>query len=254
MDLIPIPAFSDNYIWQLRDATGRSLFVDPGQAEPVFNANGQQPAPYAILLTHHHNDHIGAVNQLLARWPGTPVYAPHDTRIQGNFYRVFANQSLSIGPWKFRVLSVPGHTRSHVAYFGEELLFCGDTLFSLGCGRLFEGTPEQMHRSLQALAALPPNTRICCAHEYTLGNAAFASTVEPGNHALQQRTLQARAQRAAGQPTLPALLSDELACNPFLRCEVLPVQQAAQQHSGQALPTPTAVFAALRAWKDEFRG
>lgn len=254
MDLLPIPAFNDNYIWRLRAPSGRALIVDPGQAAPVLAAWGNDPPPYAILLTHHHDDHIGGVAKLLEHWPDTPVYAPQDTRLPSGFRHVYGEQMLSIGLWQFRVMTVPGHTRSHIAYAGEGLLFCGDTLFSLGCGRMFEGTAEQMYTSLQRLAALPDATQVCCAHEYTLSNAAFALTIEPGNTALQQRMAQARAQRAAGQPTLPTTLGDERACNPFLRCDVQPVREAVQRRAGQTFTHSSEIFAALRAWKDEFRG
>lgn len=252
MPLQCLPAFDDNYIWLLRDAGGRALVVDPGDAAPVRAALGDTP-PLAILLTHHHGDHIGGVAALLARWPDTPVFAPHDDRIPQATQRVADGDRITVGDWRFEVLAVPGHTRSHVAYHGEGLLFCGDTLFSLGCGRMFEGTPAQMQASLARLAALPGDTRVCCAHEYTLGNAAFALVVEPGNPALQERVAAVRALRAAGRPTLPTTLAEERACNPFLRCDAPAVRAAAEAHAGHPLADAAAVFGALRAWKDGFR-
>lgn len=252
MNLHAIPTFEDNYVWLLRDAAGRALVVDPGEAAPVLAALGDTP-PLAILLTHHHGDHVGGVADLLARWPATPVYAPHDDRIPQASRRVADGDGVAVGDWHFEVLAVPGHTRSHVAYHGEGLLFCGDTLFSLGCGRLFEGTPAQMHASLARLARLPGSTRVCCAHEYTLGNAAFAQVVDPDNPALRARVQTARAQRAAGCPTLPSTIAEERACNPFLRCAAPAVRMAAERHAGQPLADATAVFGVLRSWKDGFR-
>lgn len=253
MPLQCLPAFEDNYIWLLRDAEGRALVVDPGDAAPVLYALGDAP-PLAILLTHHHGDHIGGVADLLARWPATPVFAPHDDRIPQANRRVAGGDRITVGGWHFQVIAVPGHTRSHIAYYGEGLLFCGDTLFSLGCGRMFEGTPPQMHASLARLAALPGDTRVCCAHEYTQGNAAFALAVEPGNAALRARAEAVRALRAAGQPSLPTTVAEERACNPFLRCDAPAVRAAAEAQAGGPLADAVAVFGALRAWKDGFRG
>ena len=245
----PLPAFSDNYIWTLAAPGTGTVIVDPGDAGPVL-ASGLEPS--LLLLTHHHADHIGGAATLLARWPGLPVFAPADPRIDLPRTRVGDGDRVALGPWRFEVLAIPGHTRSHVAFFGHGVLFCGDTLFSLGCGRLFEGTPAQMLGSLDRLASLPGDTRVCCGHEYTLANAAFAAAVEPDNAALRRRTEEATAMRARGMPTLPSLLSEERAANPFLRLDAAAVQAAVGARLGRPPVDRVEAFAELRHWKDGF--
>jgi len=252
MRLSALPAFEDNYIWVLREGRG-ALVVDPGEAAPVLAAAAEGLEPAAILLTHHHNDHIGGVHALLERWPGLPVFAPDDARIEVDAERVGEGSRLRLLDRGVEVLAVPGHTRSHVAYVVDGHLFCGDTLFSLGCGRLFEGTPVQMLESLAKLAALPADTRVCCGHEYTRSNGAFAAAVEPGNAALGARRAEVERLLAAGQPTLPSTLGSERDCNPFLRCEVPAVRAAAAARLGREPADAVEIFAALRAWKDVFR-
>jgi hydroxyacylglutathione hydrolase len=252
MTLHPLPAFHDNYIWTLAAPGAGAVVVDPGEAAPVLAAADQGLAPALVLLTHHHPDHVGGARALLRRWPGLPVFAPDDARIDLPCRRVGDGGMVESGPWRFEVLGVPGHTRSHVAFHGHGLLFCGDTLFSLGCGRLFEGTPAQMLASLDRLAALPGDTRVCCGHEYTLANAAFAAVVEPDNPALRRRTEEATAMRARGLPTLPSTIREELAANPFLRVDVPAVAAAVAAWSGTPPEGRVDTFAALRRWKDGF--
>jgi hydroxyacylglutathione hydrolase len=254
MLLQPLPAFADNYIWTLRDSpAGAPVVVDPGDAAPVLAwAEGLGLVPAALLLTHHHRDHVGGAAALLARWPGLAVFAPEDARIEVPCRRVGDGDVVETGPWRFEVLEVPGHTSSHIAFHGHGLLFCGDTLFSLGCGRMFEGTPAQMLASLDRLAALPPDTRVCCGHEYTLANAAFAAAVDPDNPALRRRTEEARAMRDRDQPTLPATLAGECAANPFLRVDAPAVRDAVALRLGHAPAGRVEAFAGLRRWKDGF--
>ena len=253
MRLLPLPALSDNYIWTLAGAGEGSIVVDPGESAPVLAALGSGPPPAAILLTHHHPDHVGGTGGLLARWPGLPVFAPADDRIQWPCTRVGDGDRVEIAGWAFKVLAVPGHTVSHIAFFGHGVLCCGDTLFSLGCGRLFEGTPAQMLASLERLAALPATTQVCCGHEYTLANAAFARVVDPDNPALRRRTEDATAMRQSGLPTLPSTLADEIAANPFLRVDADAIRASVAAHLGREPDDRIETFAELRRWKDGFR-
>ena len=253
MRLRPLPAFEENYVWTLIDDDGAALVVDPGEAAPVLRAVGEGLSLRGVLLTHHHNDHIGGVPALLAEFPDLPVIGPHDDRIATATARVGVGDTARVGDWVFEVHEIPGHTVSHIAFHGHQVLFCGDTLFSLGCGRLFEGTPMQMLDSLDRLATLPGATRVCCGHEYTVANAAFALAVEPANAALQARAVEAQQLRLASRPTVPSTIDDERACNPFLRIDVPEVRGAVSAHVGRPLLDRTDAFAELRRWKDGFR-
>ncbi len=257
MNLIPLPAFQDNYLWLLHDGQ-RALVVDPGDADPVrkfLAANGLQLD--AILVTHHHPDHIGGVDALRDE-TGARVFGPARERIPEPLQRLAEGDTIEVLGLRFEILEVPGHTAGHIAYYcpafeGAPLLFCGDTLFSGGCGRLFEGTPAQMHASLQKLAALPGATRVCCTHEYTLSNLKFATAVEPGNTQLNHYRQQCEQRRSRGEPTLPSTIALERTVNPFLRTGQPAVAQAAHAHDGADEADPVAVFATLRQWKNEFR-
>jgi hydroxyacylglutathione hydrolase len=259
MKLIPLPAFSDNYLWLLHDAAGQALVVDPGDATPVFDALQRLGLQLrAILVTHHHPDHVGGVAALRDA-TGAPVYGPARETIPEPLVRLQQGEAFEMLGLRFAVLDVPGHTAGHIAFFAPEaedgpLLFCGDTLFSGGCGRLFEGTPAQMLASLDQLAALPGATRVCCAHEYTLSNLKFARAVEPDNQALRDYQQRCEALRAEGFPTLPSTIALERAINPFLRTREAAVAAAAQRHDPAVNPAdPVAVLAALRAWKNGFQ-
>lgn len=256
MNLVAIPALADNVIWMLHDGRDAAV-VDPGDATPVaaeLDARGLRLG--AILVTHHHGDHVGGIAALRPRLQG-PVWGPAREHIPSPFVPVANGDRIELFGHAFEVIDVPGHTAGHVAFFErdaarEPLLFCGDTLFSAGCGRLFEGTPAQMAASLARLAALPDDTRVCCAHEYTLSNLAFAAAVEPGNEKIAAYTALCQARRAAGRLTLPAVLGTEREVNPFLRCRVAAVVAAARAQ-GAASPQEVDVFAALRDWKNRYR-
>ena len=254
-DALAVPAFRDNYIWLVPGPEPRDVaIIDPGLAEPVIDAVEQRGLrPALILCTHHHGDHTGGIEPLAARYH-IPVYAPAAEAIPGTTIGVRDGQTLETPIATFRVIGVPGHTRGHVAYLSDERLFCGDTLFSAGCGRLFEGTAFQMHASLMRLAALPPETRVYCAHEYTLSNLRFARHVEPDNDDILQCERRARRLRDAGQPTLPSTIADERRINPFLRAQHASVRAHVMRLGGQRSDTDAAVFATLRRWKDDFQG
>jgi hydroxyacylglutathione hydrolase len=256
MNLSALPAFSDNYIWMLDDGRD-ALVVDPGEAGPVLQALRKRGLRLAaILVTHHHGDHTGGVDALRPVLEGT-VWGPAAERTPEPRQAVRGGDEIRALGLRFEVIDVPGHTAGHVAYFAAgapdaPLLFCGDTLFSAGCGRLFEGTAAQLHASLQRLAGLPADTRVCCTHEYTLSNLRFAQAVEPGNAALEAHRQWCEARRASDLPTLPSTLGLEARINPFLRCE-RPEVRASAHARGAAQDDPVTVFATLRTWKNEFR-
>jgi len=253
--ITPIPAFEDNYVWLLREPDGcAAVVVDPGDEEPVIAALEESGLDLAaILITHHHYDHIGGVKDLLAEWPEALVFGPPDRRIPAVTRPVGEGALVEIPGLgiTFRVLEVPGHTSSHIAYLGDGALFCGDTLFAAGCGRVFDGTFEQLAASLERIATLPPDTVVYCAHEYTLANLGFAEWVEPDSAAVAARMAEARRLRELGRPTVPSRLAEELATNPFLRTGVPGVRDAAERFAGRPLRASAEIFRALRRWKDE---
>ena len=256
LNIQPIAAFTDNYIWLLSDPqTQQAFVVDPGDAEPVRAALQQQKLELTgILLTHHHFDHVGGV-QALCEEVQPVVYGPHNQAIDNIDTRLGAGDGVEVLGIDFEVLEVPGHTLDHIAYVHRSetpLVFCGDTLFAGGCGRLFEGNPPMMLQSLQSLAALPPSTRVYCAHEYTLANLAFARAVEPNNAALSARMEAAQAMRDRGEPTVPSDIGLELATNPFLRCNTPALQASLEQQGKLEGDSPVDVFTTVRGWKDHF--
>ncbi len=253
LNISAIPALADNYIWLLTATDKRCAVVDPGEAQPVLDVlKGRGLDLRYILLTHHHYDHVDGVPELLEQ-SGATVYGPADDRLpfvdtvcrEGEKIRL---EELELS---FQVLEVPAHTRSHIAFYGHGALFCGDTLFSVGCGRLFEGTAAEMQRALDKLAGLPAETRVYCAHEYTQSNCTFALAVEPDNQALIKRAGEVAALRATGANTLPSTLGEELSTNPFLRTRVEAVVEAARKLDPKARPGETTM-AVIRAWKDRF--
>jgi hydroxyacylglutathione hydrolase len=254
MQVDPIKAFSDNYIWCLRGEHGGGFatVVDPGDARPVFDYLRQHRLRLAaILITHKHSDHTGGIRRLLEVYPGIAVYGPRNEPIAALTDKVAAGDRVELQPLAgFEVLDVPGHTEGHVAYFGEGALFCGDTLFAAGCGRVFSGTHAQLYASLQQIASLPAETLVYCAHEYTLDNLGFAQWVEPANAVIKERLERDRQRRRSGLPTVPSTLQEELRTNPFLRTHLPQVKAMAEKYAGKVLQDGEAVFTALRTWKD----
>ena len=253
MQIHPVAAFKDNYIWVL-EAEGKAVAVDPGDDAPVEDFLRERGLELtAVLATHHHADHVGGLPNLVRHWkcpafgPAREVEAHLDRRLgEGDRFRV---PGLDL---ELEAIDIPGHTAGHIALFGGGLLFCGDTLFACGCGRLFEGTPAQMVASLTKLAKLPAATRAYCGHEYTMSNIRFAEAVEPGNRELAQRRARDAAKRDRGEPTVPSTIGEELATNPFLRCREPEVVAAAERRAGRRLAGEVEVFAEIREWKNGF--
>lgn len=255
LSVTPIEAFSDNYIWCLYRADEKAAFVvDPGDGNAVLKALAELDLELAgILITHHHFDHTGGLDTLL-RHRDVPVFGPHNLAITQITSRLADGETAQVLGSEFEVITVPGHTLDHIAFYSRKdgLLFCGDTLFAGGCGRLFEGDAATMYQSLQRLAALPATTRAYCAHEYTLANLKFATAVEPQNLQLQARIVRDKHARDQNIPTVPSSLGLELETNPFLRCATPSVAAHMQELAAVDAADPVAVFAAVRSWKDSF--
>ncbi|EGA63596.1 hydroxyacylglutathione hydrolase [Vibrio brasiliensis] len=251
LNIKSIPAFNDNYIWLIQNSDRRCAVVDPGDAAPVLAyLNEHNLSLEAILITHHHNDHIGGVPELVRQFPQVDVVGPANEPVPTLTHAVEAGDQIELFDEVFFVLGLEGHTSGHIGYVGDGKLFCGDVLFSAGCGRVFEGTMEQMHTSLSKLAALPEETEVYCAHEYTTSNVAFALAVEPDNSQLQQYRDEVNRLRAQNQPTLPTTIRREKWINPFLRTDQPSVIRSVANRTSQT--DPLAIFTALREWKNEF--
>ncbi len=255
-----IPAFSDNYIWKIVSADQKQVvLVDPGDAQVcIDNIERHNQQIVAILITHHHADHTGGVAQLVKyakqkQWP-IKVYGPKAEHTPCNTDKVDQQSSVLISELSltFKVIDLPGHTLGHIAYYANNMLFCGDTLFSAGCGRLFEGSPEQMFNSLQKLAKLPNDTLVYCTHEYTLANLEFALTVDNNNRALKNYQQQVMTLRDKGDISLPSSIAKELSINPFLRCHDSNIRHSVSQYQHTRLENDLDTFTALRLWKDKF--
>ncbi len=250
-----LPSRKDNYIWLIECPPERkAVVVDPGEAAPVERALAERKLELAaILVTHHHYDHVEGIPDLVAEHP-IPVFGPADEPVPCRTHPVEEGEHLPFAEWDIdlSVMKIPGHTKGHVGYYGGHRLFCGDTLFTAGCGKVFDGTVEQLFLSLQRIAALPGNTLIHCAHEYTEENLRFARLVEPGNPDIHARLEATHRLRAKGVATVPSMLTEEKRTNPFLRCHVPEVIRAAEQYAGHPLKTSREVFEVLRDWRDRF--
>jgi len=253
IEVVPVRAFNDNYVWTLVNGSNAAV-VDPGDAAPVLAyLHAHKLTLTAILNTHHHADHVGGNEELLRHF-SVPVYGPHDERIASVTRRLREGERFTLDGIgvELTVLEIPAHTRSHISFHNEDMLFCGDTLFACGCGRIFEGTPAQMHAALTKLIALPDHTRVYCGHEYTLSNIRFALAAEPGNAALADWEREAAAQRARDEVTLPSTIAREKAANPFVRCDQPGVIASASKRAGRPLTDATSVLAEIRDWKNNF--
>lgn len=247
-----IPAFEDNYIWLLKLGGGQAVVVDPGEAPPVIATLEQQDLSLvAILVTHGHHDHVGGIAELVRRYQPA-VYGPRNDIVPFIKHTLGDGDQVSIGPLQLVVMDVPGHTAGHIAYYGHNSLFCGDTLFTAGCGKIFSGTSQQLYHSLKKISGLPKYINIYCAHEYTLDNLRFALMVEPDNDAMKQRQQQAQILRQQGLATVPSTLELELNTNPFLRCHSATIIVATQENTAKPLNNEEDVFQSLRQWKDDF--
>lgn len=265
LNIIPIPAFSDNYIWMLQqDQAPGIVLVDPGDERKIIDyLETESLYPVAILITHQHYDHTGGIRKLVEKFPQVKIFCSGnkvseiplsiDLPIPEYITHVVADgDSIEINELgiRFEVIAIPGHTLDHLAYFGEGALFCGDTIFGCGCGRLFSGTAEQLTASMEKLSVLPAGTRVYPAHEYTIDNIGFAKWVEPDNQDIVQRDNDDMAKQEKGIPTLPSTLAIELKTNPFMRYKIAEVKQAAEKYAGHALNTDADILAAIRQWKD----
>lgn len=251
-DIIPIRAFKDNYIWLMQQ--GRNAWVvDPGDATPVIDYLRENSLELAgILITHHHSDHSGGIADLLNEAGSVPVYGFRNSKVRQLSHFVKEGDEVFCGELTLKVAEIPGHTLDHIAFYNNEIIFCGDTLFSAGCGRVFEGTYEQMYQSLMKLLRMPESAKIYCGHEYTLQNLSFAKEVEPDNVFIQNKIENVRQLLADEQPTLPSLLREEKNINPFLRCQENTVIQAVQKKTQTSLTKPEEIFKGLREWKNHF--
>lgn len=255
IQILPILGFKDNYIWCLiNEKTKHCIIVDPGEAKPVLTQLKQLNLKLdAILITHHHWDHTNGIRSIL-KHHHVPVFGPAKEKIAGVNNPVDEGDKIELVNWPiFEVLAIPGHTLGHIAYLGNSLLFCGDTLFTAGCGRLFEGTPEQLLNSLNKLAQLPDEVQIYCGHEYTLANLHFAQAVEPHNIHIKERLEKTRELRQKNLPSVPSLLSEERLSNPFLRCDNPEIKRRIEKRTGKKLATPVEIFTYLRQWKNNFK-
>ncbi|AWB67838.1 hydroxyacylglutathione hydrolase [Saccharobesus litoralis] len=257
ISVTPIPAFNDNYIWKISSTRSNAcVVVDPGCAQATLNnLQKHEQTLAAILITHHHKDHIGGINKLTKAFPNAKVYAPQHPNIPLNSQIINSASTLTLPELEIDLncLLVPGHTLDHIAYYSSEIgLFCGDTLFSAGCGRMFEGTPPMFLASLTTLANLPKDTAVYCAHEYTLANLQFALTIEPDNQVLQEVQKTVNEKRQKNMPSLPSSIAIEKAINPFLRCHLSHIQQRVAHLSNQLLTNEVDTFTAMRKLKDCF--